>query len=339
MAALLLTGGRGIRRALLAPTKLPPEGEPATRVLHPARAQPQLVRDEAALLELSEADPFEAIRLATRFLEGVAFDRVLAAALGKLSSENPAAAAEIVATLPAGDFQQIAAGRLTRALARTRPDEALAWAQSLTDNPARLRATREALGSWAETDPVAASQSVPTLKSERERILSALAVVSAWARSDAPAALAWGESFSSTEARALLLSGGVQTWAERDAGAAMRWLIARSTDPADGIGLSTMQAILGLWAVQDATAARNFITSLPAGQQPRAVEAIAPQLAQADPLGTMLWALSLENNGLCDAAFAPAFRRWRALAPVEAQQWLAAAALTPEEKSRLTDYP
>lgn len=263
---------------------------------------------------------------------------------GGATSEAPAdvdsiVAFEVMATLAEDDQQQVAAGHFARLLAQKNPISAFAWAQTLKDDAARLRAIREVLQIWAEADPIAASRSIVVLRSEREHTLAALAVASTWARLDAPAALAWSESHHSTEARALLLPSAIQTWADYDAAAAMRWMANRSPAQIEGLGFSTKLAILDRWAMQDPMAAQDFVTSLPPDEQASAIETIAPKLAQADPHGTMLWALSLKNNELCETVFARAFRRWSDLAPAEAQKWLQTADLTPAEKNRLVDYP
>jgi hypothetical protein len=339
LMAGLIAAGVAWRGVVPSPGTLPPED--GTRAFTPTevRVQPEPDPDEAALLALGATDPLEALHLARRYLDGVAYERVLAACLEQLLVADPVAAARVVATLPAGDFLQVAAGRVARELARRHPEEALAWAQSLQDDAARLRATREAMGTWAGMDPAAASRSVPLLRSERERALAALAVVTAWVRSDALAALAWSRASTSGETHALVLSAALKTWAERDAAAAMYWLSLR---PDDLAGENARQARLGIlmqWAKQDATAAQQFVSSLPEGEQAGAAGAIAPHLAQADPIGTMQWALSLGNRELSETAFMHAFRRWREIAPAEAQQWLVEAALTPEEKFRLAGYP
>ncbi len=296
--------------------------------------------DEASLLALSERDPLAAIRLASTFLRGVAFDRVLAAALDKLLQDDPAAAAAIIAALPSSDFQRVVAGRAARLWAQIDPPAALTWAQSLGDGAARLRATREVFGTWAQADPAAASRALAPLVAERENALSALAVMTSWIPRDPATALAWGKTLPSAAARNLVLTSAVQTWSATDAGAALTWLQHQPPAVQAEIDAPTLFAVLRDLAQQDPAGAKACVRAAPIGaEQTRAAAAISPVLARADPLAAMEWALSLEHPATILAAFTDAYRAFRAVDPDEAQRILAASDLSPEEKHRLVDYP
>lgn len=338
---LLLVAGWWISRpppAFTVTTILPVIAPDAPEVL--PKPEPTPPPDEAALLALSERDPLQAIDLAGKFLEGVAFDRVLAAALERLIDQNPAAAAEIIAALGPSDFQRVIAGRAAQAWARIDPTAALTWAQALSDEAARLRATREVFGTWAESDAAAASRALGPLQSEREHALAALAVMTSWIPRDPAAALAWGGALSSAAARNLVLTSAVQIWSGQDAGAALQWLETQPEAIKAEIDAPAVVTVLRNLARQEPAAAKAYVRAAPIGpEQNRAAEAISPVLARADPLAAMEWALTLENPALRVPAFTDAFRAFQQSDPDEALKILATSDLSPEEKRRLADYP
>ncbi len=319
------------------------EAPPSVRVMESAadiHAPSLPIWDERRLIELCGSDPLEAIRLSRQLANGAERERVLTAALESLRHRNPALAAEIVAGLPAGDFQQIAAGQVATAFAKVDPVAALSWARALGDDQTRLRAVREVTTAWAESDPQAAAVSVALLDSERERQLGALAVATVWTRRDPSASLAWAETLQPLDARALVAGSAVQTWAEQDAPAAMDWLASQPAEFHAAIDPDTSLGILSKWAAQDPEAVREFVREMtPGREQARAVGIVAVQLAKNDPVATMEWALTLPQDAVRHGAFSTAYQQWREVAPQRAEAWLQAANLTAEEKLRLVRYP
>lgn len=296
--------------------------------------------DERRLIALCDSDPLEALRLSRQLDNGAERERVLSVALESLKRSNPALAAEIVAGLPAGDFQQIAAGQVATAFAKVDPVAALSWARTLGDDTTRLRAVREVAAAWAESDAEAAAVSMASLGSDRERQLGALAVATVWTRRDPVASLSWAETLQPLDARALIAGSAVQTWAEQDAAAAMDWLARQPAEFHAVIDPDTNLGILGKWAAQDPETVRAFVHAMtPGREQARAVGVVAVQLAKNDPVATMEWALTLPEEAVRNGAFSTAFQQWREVAPQRADAWLQAANFTAEEKLRLVRYP
>lgn len=341
LAVMLLFGGGAAWIGLNALSKeraVPPAGLVETSA--EVRDRSPLMRDEWQLLDVSERDPLQAIARSRELASRAERARILSAALESLRRRHPALAAEIVAGLPAGDFQQIAAAQVAAAFARVDPNAAFSWAQGLGDDRTRLRAVREVAAVWAETDPKAATVAVATLGSERDKQLGSLAVATVWTRHDPRAALAWAATLQPQNARALVAGSAVQTWAERDAPAAMTWLVDQPTEFRSAIDPDTPLGILRQWTVQNPEAAREFVSRMtPGGEQARAVGIVAAQLAKSDPVATMLWALTLPHEAVRNGAFSTAFRQWREVAPQVAEAWLNAVDLTAEEKRRLVNYP
>jgi len=338
-AALLLVGGAAFvfQHFSRAGDPAPTGAENSSRQIH---APPPARWDERRLIELTKSDPLEAIRLSQQLENGAERERILVAALELLKASNPALAAEIVAGLPPGDFQQIAAGQVATVFAKIDPKAAFAWARGLRDDSTRLRAVREVAATWAESDPREASGLVASLASERERQLSALAIAAVWTRRDPVASLAWAETLQPLAARSLVAGSAVQTWAERDAAAAMNWLAQQPAEFQAAIDPETHLRLIGQWARQDPESAREFIRQMaPDVAQARAADLAAVDLAKHDPIATMEWALGFSQTAVRHVAFSAAFREWSEAAPQSAQAWLQQADLTAEEKRRLLDYP
>jgi hypothetical protein len=309
-------------------------------VSRPIDAPPPTKWDERRLIELTKSDPLAAIWRSHELENGAERQRVLIAALEFLRGSNPALAAEIVSGLPPGDFQQIAAGQVAMAWARSDPVAASEWARALRDDSTRLRAVREVAAAWAESDPKSATGLVASLASERERQLSALAIATVWTRRDPVASLAWAETLQPLAARALVAGSAVQTWAERDAPAAMNWLAQQSAEFQAAIDPETNLRIIGQWASQDPESAREFIRQMTPGvAQARAADIAAVHLAKHDPVATMEWALGFSQAAVRHGAFSTAFREWSEAAPQSVEAWLRQADMTAEEKRRLLDYP
>ena len=306
----------------------------------PIPAPPLAKWDERRLLELAKSEPVEAIRLSQQLENGAGRERILIAALEFLKGSNPALAAEIVAGLPPGDFQQVMAGQVAVEFARVDPVAALGWARALRDDSTRLRALREVAAAWAESDPESAAGLVASLDSERERQLGALAIATVWTRRDPVASLAWAATLQPLAARALVAGSAVQTWAERDAPAALHWLAQQPAEFQAAIDPDTTLGIIGRWARQDPESVRELIRQMTPGvAQARAADIAGVHLAKHDPVATMEWALSLPQEAVRNVAFATAFRQWSEVAPRSADAWLREADLTAEEKRRLIPYP
>ena len=98
---------------------------------------------------------------------------------------------------------------------------------------------------------------------------------------------------------------------------------------------SALTGALSYWVLSDATAACDFVTTLPASTQPAAAASIAPQLAQRDPAAALAWAQTLADLAAREAAIAAAYTRWVDNAPSVARAWLDSANLPGEFKNRL----
>ena len=289
---------------------------------------------EAVLVALAPVDPKQAMDIARQTLTGAALDRTLTAALQSLTAVNPAEAGALVRTLAPGEVQTRAALDVARALTEQSPAEALAWAGSLSAGKAQDLALVHILEVWAAGHPRDAGNHVVALPPGSLQETAAGRVARVWGAADPVGALAWAQTLVSEETRSGALVTIASAWAQRDPAAAVHWAAATPT-----LAGEALSGALSYWVQQDAGATRNFVQTLAGDTQVRAAAAIAPALAQADPLQAVAWTQTLSEPAARDAALAAAYARWRLNAPGTAQAWLAAAALPAATKARLLAGP
>ncbi len=289
---------------------------------------------QSAISELLPTDPLRAIQLAQESLAGGSFDRLMAQAVHQLIVTDPPSAAALVPHLPGGEAQTLAAADVARALAAKDPSGALAWARTLAEGMARDVAVARAVEALAATDPAAAGREVLSLPPGETQRHAAQAVATALAANNPEQALRWAQELPPGEARGAALSAATDAWARQSPAAAAAW-VAAQTDIAQGGGTEPLRAALSYWILQDASAAREFVATLPPASQAAAAEFVAPQLAQTEPVATLAWAQTLPDPAARDAAITAAYVRWLDNAPTQARAWLTTAPLSPELKARL----
>jgi hypothetical protein len=291
---------------------------------------------ESVALSLVEQDPLRGIELAQKYLDGASLDHVLTTALPKLGETDASAAAAIVALLPAGETQVLAAGDVARRLAARNPSEALTWARSLSDARAQQVASNNVLDIWATTAPRAAEQYVAQLEPGPVQTAAIEHLARTIGTHSANEAVAWVQALPSGSARDAAVPAVASAWAQHDPAAATRWA---SSLPVTAAQTEALNGALSYWLLKDGGAAENFVTGLSGEMQVKAAVSIAPQLAQTDPVSAMAWAQGLSSDAARAAASSAAFERWHENAPAAAETWLASANVAPELKARLLRKP
>jgi hypothetical protein len=291
---------------------------------------------ETVALSIVEQDPLHGIELAQKNLSGPALDRVLSAGLPKLAETDLSAAAAIVALLPVGETQVLAAADVAHRLATRDPNEALTWVRSLPEGRAQQVALNNTLSAWSATNPQAAEQYVDQLPTGQVQTAAAAQLARTIAARAPTDAVVWAQSVPTGATRDAVVSAVASTWAQQDPAAATQWA---STLPSSPAQLEALNGALSYWLLHDAKAAQDFIGSLGADTQVSAAAAAAPQLAQSDPAGALTWAQTLPSEAARNAATIAAFARWRDNAPSAAETWLTSANLSSELKARLLRKP
>ncbi|HEX9046384.1 MAG TPA: TIR domain-containing protein, partial [Verrucomicrobiae bacterium] len=109
--------------------------------------------------------------------------------LNQKIASAPAAAAESVTNLPAGDYRQQAIAALSGRWATTDAPAALAWAQALPLSGERTAAINQVLVNWAPKDPPAAAQAA---SQQPDVSVAALGKIAAtWTKTDLTATTNW----------------------------------------------------------------------------------------------------------------------------------------------------
>jgi hypothetical protein len=192
---------------------------------------------------------------------------------GKVIQAGGAAAAEAwAAALPAGDLRGNALWEVSRAAVRENPKAAMAWAASLTagdpnaanitqgiamelgrrdgraavewlgslgNNAAAPAAYGPAVGGWAKSDPLAASQFVSAMppSESRDHAIGGLVYTYRW--EDPAGAIAWANAVGSSHGRESALTLAAEAYVKKDPPGAAAWL------PSSGLPPATQQRLLG----------------------------------------------------------------------------------------------
>lgn len=211
--------------------------------------------------------------------------------LGSLASTDPAKAAGLAMELDPGGSREHIVGEIAESWARVSPNEALAWATSLTGKD-RERALRSSLDQWARNDSKGAAAFVGALDAgERGALLQS--VSSPWARQEPSKAAEWVMSHAgvdeSRDAAGKALGDVLWQWTTRDPEAAGNWLNEQEKGPTlDG-------AITGL----------------------------AGAAFEEDPEASLSWATQISDEGLRGISISIGIGAWMQRDPDAAKSWAA----------------
>lgn len=288
---------------------------------------------EAALAGIARQDPQRAIALAQEKLGGASLQLAILAFVPRLIESDPVVAAQVVAALPAGETKMLVAAEVARAAGVAAPRQALAWAEALAEPAAQQVARRAALEAWTLNDPVAASQHVAAMPSGAAQIAAAEQIARVLGNRAPAQAVAWLQTLPSPEARQAAAIHTASAWAQSEPAAATQW--ASQLSAGDG-RVAALHGALSHWVRADAAATQTFVATLPEEVQPGAAAAIAPVLAQRDPVGALAWAQALPAPQARDDAVVAAYARWKQNAPAAAEAWLAGANVSAEVRAKLS---
>ncbi len=211
-----------------------------------------------------------------------------------------------------------AVASVAEAWAGHHPEEALAWAQSLTNPRQRSRAYAHALSSIAATQPARAAEllsEVPHQDHQRELVRH---VAHQWSRQDMTGALEWIDT----------LTGALQTeamdevlhdWAHNDPESAAAYV---SDLPASERKLDFTHRVARAWSESDQSAALDWAMSQ---ENPsawaHALDGLANVWAEQDPASAGEFALSLEAGEARQELLHTVGNRWSQHNVAEALDW------------------
>lgn len=213
---------------------------------------------ESVINELARTEPLRAIELATKFLGGLAFERIAFNALQQLTPSDPRSAAAIVSQLPMGETQTLAASAVARTLAEHDPTEALTWINTLPGATLQRLALNCALEGWATKDAVAPGAYVALMPAGAAQDAAAEHVARMACARSPQAAIEWAQALASESARRVTLTAIGSVWAQREPVAATHWA---ATLPAGAAQTGAVSGAYSYWLLRDATAARAWLAT------------------------------------------------------------------------------
>jgi hypothetical protein len=243
---------------------------------------------------LAQQNPQEALRIAKAAESPAQRSRAMAAALRTIAAQDPALAISYLEDIPAGPERAQTAVEIAIKMAETSPETALEWVASLSDRQARMMVIMNLSSRMAWEDVEAAAQLVDRVPQEARQHWIAN-VAEAYVEQDPAQAIQWVRQFESEATYESIVSQFASSLAMRDPEAAFE-LVEGATDGAQRDQMlvnilmsgaaqqspetatrwvakiaddnSRAQAVANLashWAQYDATAARKWVLSQPAG--------------------------------------------------------------------------
>ena len=222
---------------------------------------------ETALGDLAQRDPRQAIEIARRSLRPPALERTIFSALQRLGSTDPNAAAPLVAILPPGDLQTMAASHVARMLAERDVTAALAWVQTIPVDLTRWMAFNNVLTTWVQRDRTAAARHVLEMPPGQGTEFAA-SHLAQFLASDPADAILWAAALPDENTRNAANAQIASSWAQSAPAEAVRWAATLNEDP---MRPNALGGALTYWMLHDAAAATAWLESakIPAATKAR----------------------------------------------------------------------
>ena len=241
-------------------------------------------------------------------------------------SEMPEKAMALVKELPKGSFRTQVLRSSMAELARSSPDEAVAFVSSLDDELEQRSANQQIADSWAEHDPVGAAAYLATLDADSEpKEYAYREVAASFAKRDPFEALKWANELESSEKKNSALRSIVGPLIEKDTAAFVELVASEQNEEQRKSLISTAFSHL---ADVDIDVAAAVAEELPAKQRLMAMSQVLGRVGQEDPIGAakQLDKLAvgldgnLHENGLSNSASWIA-SSWSQVEPEKATDW------------------
>jgi hypothetical protein len=143
---------------------------------------------------------------------------------GEMVRTDPVSALRLAVELPASAGVDEIIRRAATEWAAEDPAAAMAWAETISDEPLRQAVLAAELVAWSETAPPnAATRALEKLPAGRLLDNTLVSIVQRWAQTDAEAAAAWVERFPDGQLRAAAVENLLSQWRQTDPVAARDW--------------------------------------------------------------------------------------------------------------------
>ena len=210
-----------------------------------------------------------------------------------LKNEDPAGAAQWIAETPV-DLQRGVVGKIAGYWARIDIDQAVGWAEQLSEQNLKTQAVGNIATVWASKDMQAtynwaARNEDPSLSS---LIFTRMGVV--LAKQDPQAAANWAMEFEDEKTRANILVPAVRLWTSKDVSSTIAWA---EELPEGNLKSRVARDITTIWSRREQAPAANWAASLPdVGSRTSAVASAMHQWASKDPVAAFQWAKDLSDE-------------------------------------------
>lgn len=215
------------------------------------------------------------------------------------SSTDPKAAAEYVLTNVPTKQQGRVLGDLVEGWGYESPEEAMAFANTISEGSARDAFIAKAFDGMVKRNPEEATKHFSTLSySDKSRNAAAGIISVEWSQSDPEAAVNW----------------------------------ASSLDHEDPARQAALLPAYSTWSRKDPVAASKLLTTLEDGiDRDRTIAVFVEGAAEVDPEGSTAWARSIQRHDIRRWAFRAIANHYASKSPQEARQWLSTVNDLPED--------
>ncbi len=183
----------------------------------------------AALQSLTRTDPKAAAALISKLVPGPVQTQAALSVARALATENPAGAAAWMQTLQAGELRGKVLNTILDAWARQDPVAAGQYVGQMTAGPEQQAAAARVAALLA-SNPTQAIAWAQSLGNEPAREAAVVNLASAWAQRDPAAAAQWAGSLSPVEVRTEALNGAMSHWLLQDSAGARNFIFGLTGD-------------------------------------------------------------------------------------------------------------
>ena len=248
------------------------------------------------------------------------------------AKSNPEAALAWAQTLKGNDKDQ-AISSVVREIAMTNPQKAVQLAATM-EGEAKTSAYESIASQWGAKNFSEAEAWIKSLPAEEQDTAMASAIRSL-ANQDPQAASTKIAAMADGDAKNRAIGEVVDTWSRENPKAAAAWLSSQSAE-ASG---RAMRELMGNWARQDDAGALSYLTAQPAGEaRDQATQAYVWSNRSSDPKSVMTLAESIADEGDRQRAVGVAAMQWMQSDPEAAKAYIASSTtISDEAKQRLQE--
>lgn len=248
------------------------------------------------------------------------------------AKSNPEAALAWAQTLKGNDKDQ-AMSSVVREISMTNPQKAVQLAATM-EGEARTNAYESIAAQWGARNFSEAEAWIKSLPADQQDAAMASAIRSL-ASQNPQAASTKIAGMADGDAKSRAIGEVVDTWSRQDPKSAAAWLSSQNTESTG----RAMRELMGNWARQDDAGALAYLTSQPAGEaRDEATQAYVWSNRSSDPKSVIALAESIGNEEDRQRAVGVAAMQWMQTDPEAAKAYIqSSTTISDEAKQRLQE--